>query len=117
MTTSDLQTEIKRLLKQMNWSQDRAALTVFCEEHPDDDDEQRQRQFSEAFRKKLNRPRTSPDWLRKVLRILSDQPETKRATLSIPPEGPPILPEAVRRAVQEAGQTMARKLIDADAEA
>lgn len=116
MTTPELQKEIKRLLDRLNWPQSQAARIVYCAQNEDDDDKSISR-FCETFRKKLNRPGTPPEWLREVLSILSEQPETRRIALSAQLDAPSPLPEAVRRAVRQTGHAMARQIWMTDEEA
>lgn len=110
MTTADLQTEIKKLLRRLGWSQDQAAQWVYGEQYDDDDAAERCR-FSEAFRKKLNRPTTPPEWLQEVLAILSEQPDARKIAPPVPrPAKSPHLPEAIQRAMRTAGRQMAKEI-------
>lgn len=78
MQTALLQKEIKSLLKAMGWSQNQAARYVYYEENEDGaEDEAELRRYEEAFRKHLSRPTTPPEYLEKVLNILSHCREAK----------------------------------------
>lgn len=69
--TTDLQREIKKLLKEMGISQATAATYLYCELHDDDDDE-KIRKFADSFRKRLNRSSTDAHSLERDLQILSE---------------------------------------------
>lgn len=98
MQTALLQKEIKILLKAMGWSQRQAARCVYCEENEDGvEDEAEMRRYEESFRKYLNRPKTPPEYLEKVLAILSDFREAKRLGEVVPVLVPgPALSDDVR---------------------
>ena len=80
----------------MRWTQDKAAEYVFYEEN-DDGTEHEIRRYKGSFRKCLNRETTSPEYLEKVLTILSDRREAKALREIMPTYVPgPSLDDGVR---------------------
>lgn len=108
MQTALLQKEIKSLLKAMGWSQNQAAMCVYYEENEDGaEDEAELRRYEESFRKCLNRPKTPPEYLEKVLAILSDLREAKRLGEVAPVFVPgPALSDDVRQKMREISRTI-----------
>lgn len=72
MDAKKLQGEIKKLIRQMGWTQARAARCIYCELNELDDDTEIRR-YEESFKKQLNRPTTSAEYLKRVYDILCRQ--------------------------------------------
>lgn len=76
MDSTELQHEIKKLLKEMGWTIARAARHIYYEEN-DTDNEDEINKFIEKFKKKLSRTTTSIEYLENIQRILCEQRSAK----------------------------------------
>ncbi len=77
MGAKKLQQEIKKLLREMGWTQAKAARCIYCENN-ELDDEDEIRRYAEAFKKQLNRPTTAPEYLKNVYDTLCRQRPAQR---------------------------------------
>ncbi|OOF00359.1 hypothetical protein [Salinivibrio sp. IB643] len=69
--------QIKGLLAELGWTQNRFARILYSELHEWDDEDEIFR-FQEKFKKELQRPTTKPDRLKVYLDVMMRHPEAKK---------------------------------------
>lgn len=74
----DLQSEIKTLIKRLDWSQKRLAREIYCSLH-DDDDVLEIRRMEEKVKKSLSRPTTSHELLEQYYQVVVNHPEFQKS--------------------------------------
>lgn len=96
MDPKKLQHEIKKLLREIGWTQAKAARCIYCENN-EFDDEDEIRRYEEAFKKHLSRPTTPPEYLKNIYDTLCRQRPAQRLRKIKPTYVPgPTLPPAIR---------------------
>lgn len=74
MDIADLQRNIKRLLKELGWSQKELARKIYAVRNDIDDEDEIER-FEESLKKQLKRTTTDPELLQSYLNIIFRQPQ------------------------------------------
>lgn len=81
--TLELQSQIKKLISQLKWSQNRLARIIFNELN-DFDDEEESYKFQERLKKELQRETTKPERLKEYLDIILRHRDAKNINLIFP---------------------------------
>lgn len=84
--TQFLQSEIKKLIKKLGWSEQKFAAEIYTLKFPDDDwdEDNNRKRFYETFKKQLTRNTTPSEILSEYLRLISQNEEVKKAGIIVP---------------------------------
>jgi hypothetical protein len=83
MGTDELQSEIKRLIAKLKWSQKRLGREFYTAKY-DDDDYVEIRRHEEKVKKDLSRPSTNPELLMSYLEVIYLHQEFKKLDIVLP---------------------------------
>jgi len=82
-STQELQKELKNIIAQLGWSQNRLAREIYVNENEDDNVDEITR-FEGKLKKELIRPTTKPQRLNHYLDIISRHPDFDKLDIIIP---------------------------------
>ncbi len=85
MTTNELQSEIKKLIKKIGWSLPKLSDVIYTAMHDEFEyDEDEALKFREKIKKQLSRKSTTPEILENYLHIISQDRKVERHEIIIP---------------------------------
>lgn len=82
LDTAEIQDQIRKVIAELGWSQNKLARIIYTETH-EIDDEQEIGRFQEKIKKDLKRPKTKPETLQTYLSIILNHPESIKLDVTL----------------------------------